>query len=308
MSPLISIIIPVYNPKYLQDALESIFTQTYKTIEVILINDGSPYDVKSVIHKFSKKIKYIEQNNNGPSAARNRGILESQGDFIYFVDADDILLPNSLEDSLSCLLSYPDAFLSFGEMIMFYPDNRSILWRPRTFDDISCRCYFKDLFLLGNFVAPGTFLIRKRFLSVTGLFDSSFRHSEDYEFGLRASFFYPFVKINKPLLKRRKHSESLSSSAINMMVGELKALKKSLMTLDVFHVLPQDDVRKRLANLSFNIGYHYWNKYQFKQARYYLGESLRFNYLTYVLLLYFMCFFPGSFIKRLKVLKSIFHF
>lgn len=101
MSKLVSIIIPVYNAeKYLDDCLTSVISQSYKDIEIIVINDGSTDNTREIVEKFKKqdnRIKVIHQENSGPSAARNRGMEESEGDYIQFVDADDVLNKHSTE-------------------------------------------------------------------------------------------------------------------------------------------------------------------------------------------------------------------
>jgi glycosyltransferase involved in cell wall biosynthesis len=97
---LISIVVPIFNSeKYLYFLLKSISTQSYKNIEIILINDGSSDDSELICKNFLKKeprAKYVKQSNSGVSVARNKGIEESEGQFIYFIDSDDELFPESL--------------------------------------------------------------------------------------------------------------------------------------------------------------------------------------------------------------------
>ena len=89
----ISVIVPVYNSeKYIEKCIESIINQTYRNIEIIFINDGSTDESLNIIHKYKKldnRIKVINQSNSGVSAARNKGIKNSIGDYITFVDSDD---------------------------------------------------------------------------------------------------------------------------------------------------------------------------------------------------------------------------
>lgn len=97
----VSIIVPIYNAeKYLEKCLESILKQTYINIELILINDGSTDNSDKICERYRKidnRIKYFEQNNQGVSSARNKGMKESTGDFLIFVDADDYIEPNMIE-------------------------------------------------------------------------------------------------------------------------------------------------------------------------------------------------------------------
>ena len=103
----ISIIIPVYNTeKYIKECIESIIKQTYKNIEIIIVNDGSTDNSVNIIKDYQKKykrIKVINQKNKGPSAARNNGIKHSEGDYILFVDSDDWIEENMVEKMINSI-------------------------------------------------------------------------------------------------------------------------------------------------------------------------------------------------------------
>ncbi len=93
-NPLISVIIPTYNrANFLGEAIESVLSQTYKNLEVIIIDDGSTDDTRQLIEKYTdKRIIYLYQEHGGTSAARNKGIQEAKGEYIAFLDSDDIWL------------------------------------------------------------------------------------------------------------------------------------------------------------------------------------------------------------------------
>ena len=100
---LVSVVIPAYNcADTICEALESVFNQTYSNLEIIVINDGSTDETKHILQEFSSKIIYLEQENGGPGSARNKGIRVSRGDYIAFLDADDILAHNKIELQLGC--------------------------------------------------------------------------------------------------------------------------------------------------------------------------------------------------------------
>lgn len=113
-SPLVSIIIPVYNSeKYLAETINSALKQTWDNLEVIIIDDGSKDNSKVIAKSFeSCKVKIFEQENRGASAARNKGLKEAQGEFIQFLDADDLLSPKKIEAQIQALKSRSE-FLSF---------------------------------------------------------------------------------------------------------------------------------------------------------------------------------------------------
>ena len=118
--PLVSVIIPCYNHgRYLANAIESVLTQNYDRIEIIVIDDGSVDDTAMVAKKYDQVIYYY-QTNQGLSASRNRGIELSKGDFIVFLDADDWLLPNAIQLNLQKLQQHPEAALVSGAHIFYY--------------------------------------------------------------------------------------------------------------------------------------------------------------------------------------------
>lgn len=104
MSPLVSIIVPVYNTvEYVEECIQSILSQTYRNVELILVNDGSTDGSGEICKKYesSPKVIYIEQDNLGPTAARRRGVEESHGEWIMFVDSDDMLSFNAIDSFLA---------------------------------------------------------------------------------------------------------------------------------------------------------------------------------------------------------------
>ena len=123
--PLVSVIIPCYNHgRYLAYAIDSVLTQNYDRIEIIVIDDGSVDDTAMVAKKYDQVIYYY-QTNQGLSASRNRGVELSKGDFIVFLDADDWLLPNAIQLNLQKLQQHPEAALVSGAHIFYYqPEER----------------------------------------------------------------------------------------------------------------------------------------------------------------------------------------
>ena len=101
VEPVVSVIIPVFNAgKNVENCIQSLLNQTYKNFEILIIDDGSTDNTLTILEKYerNKKIKVIHQTNSGVSTARNLGISEANGKYIGFVDADDRVRPNYLED------------------------------------------------------------------------------------------------------------------------------------------------------------------------------------------------------------------
>jgi glycosyltransferase involved in cell wall biosynthesis len=108
LPPKVSVIIPAYNgDRFLVDAIESVFNQTYKNYEIIIIDDGSTDNTRTILEPYFNKISYIYQTNQGVAAARNRGIKEAKGEYIAFLDQDDYFLPEKLEKQVEILDKKP---------------------------------------------------------------------------------------------------------------------------------------------------------------------------------------------------------
>jgi teichuronic acid biosynthesis glycosyltransferase TuaG len=101
---LVSVVIPFYKGrKWLEEAVESVCSQSYSPIEVIVVNDGSPEDISSFLEQYKLKIKYIYQNNKGAASARNLGIEQCRGEFVAFLDSDDIWMPKKIEKQIALM-------------------------------------------------------------------------------------------------------------------------------------------------------------------------------------------------------------
>ena len=117
MDPLVSVVIPVFNgEKFLRDAVESVLAQKYSPIEVIIVDDGSTDGTASVANSFPETVRYLHQINNGPAAARNRGIEQAQGSLIAFADADDLWPAAKLALQLPDLIGDPTIEIVIGRI------------------------------------------------------------------------------------------------------------------------------------------------------------------------------------------------
>lgn len=187
--PLVSIIIPAYNTgKYLLQAVDSAINQTYKNKEIIVIDDGSTDNTKELLNSYIKenKIKYIFQENQGLSAARNTGIKASKGDFIAFLDADDIFLLEKVQKQVNHLNKNSGIDISYCDLYHFFDDEVDKLYKLKYLYH-SGEAVFENL-LKYHFIAPLTLMIRKEVFQRVGLFNEILKRSEDLDFLLRASY------------------------------------------------------------------------------------------------------------------------
>ena len=197
----VSIIIPVYNRELLlKRALQSVFQQSFKKFEVIVVDDGSTDNLEGVLKNFSDpRLKIIKHSNNrGAAAARNTAIKAAQGDLIAFLDSDDEWCPTKLEEQIS----HFDHIKKTNPRIMgsftwFFLYRESGFVELRKFKKITNWKYY---FLGGCLISPGsTFLVDKKSYESVGFYDESLKQLEDWEWLLRFSKKFDLVVCQKPL-------------------------------------------------------------------------------------------------------------
>lgn len=136
--PLVSILVPCYNAgRWIRDTLDSVLTQTWPNIEIVVVDDGSTDNTASIIEGLeSKRIRLVKQPNSGAAAARNRAFGESGGEFIQYLDADDLLSPNKIFLQMRRLIEQPDC-VAMGEWARFRADPKEAIFTPdETWQDL----------------------------------------------------------------------------------------------------------------------------------------------------------------------------
>ena len=200
--PTVSVIIPTYNrASFLVDTIKSVLAQTYKHVEIVLVDDGSTDDTRIILHPYMDRITYIYQENRGRSAARNTGIGTCSGKYLVFLDSDDLLLPEKLKRQVSFLESHPEVDLVYSDGYTLNDDGSLDSLEPHvtTFPPPD-RTDLVAAFLRGNLFAPHTALLRRGCLDAESLFDESIAGLEDWDLWLRlllrgATFAYQDGKV-----------------------------------------------------------------------------------------------------------------
>jgi glycosyltransferase involved in cell wall biosynthesis len=237
----VSVVIPTYNySHFILDAVKSVLAQDVRDLEVIVVDDGSTDNTCDVIEPYTDRVKYIYQENAGLSAARNTGICKSSGEFILFLDADDVLGPHSIASQVSSFESNPVAAIVVCENKLFRETDRN--GRPKPFGswplfqrDLPVHlCYF-------NIAPPHAFLFRRQVIIETGWFDEQLTACEDYDFWLRAAV-SGFVPHYNPsgLVYYRRHPESMSADLKNQHLHDAILHKRLSTLLDQYPKFPED--------------------------------------------------------------------
>ncbi|HBC47709.1 MAG TPA: hypothetical protein DEO84_02180 [candidate division Zixibacteria bacterium] len=302
--PLISVIIPTYNSAvYIEEALKSIFEQTYQDFEIIIVDDGSTDNTRQILRKYGERIQYIFQANGGPSSARNNGIRKARGKYIAFLDADDRWLPTKLQKQLSIfernntIGMVTTGACSFDEKGVFgYSTNkRATLMQGNI---------ARNIFLHSNIGTP-TVLVKKEVFDKIGLFEENIRQSEDDNMWIRIAANYDVELIDEALIQVRNHPS-------RMTLNRTELLESVQASIDLLKTKYGEKVRRsiesavpiKLAHLQFAVGYGFYENGFYKEARkaFAKGAYYRFWYWKNPVYL-LITFIPKSVIGLLRSLK-----
>lgn len=224
--PTISVIVPAYNAEFtIASAIASVEQQTFSDFELIVINDGSTDRTLELLNTIKNpKLKIFSYANGGVSLARNRGIARAQGDFIAFLDTDDLWTPDKLELQLAALQQHPQAGVAYSwtcfmnEQGKSYHADEPIFFEGNVYTQL----------LMGNFLKSGSNpLIRKQALESVGEFDPTLTHGEDWELYLRLAAKWNFVVVPKTQIFYRLTSGSASSKIELMEKDTLGVIEKA---------------------------------------------------------------------------------
>ena len=283
-TPKVSVIIPAYNiAQFIVETLESVWAQTFTDYEVIVVNDGSPdtEEFESALGPYLDRIVYLKQENGGASVARNAGLQAARGEFVAFLDGDDVWLPDYLEEQMKfirergCDLACADA-LFFGDSADKAP-TYMIAWMNDApavgdFD-------FLDLVDAKRSVITSGVVARRQPIINIGLFDEALRRAQDFDLWLRlACAGHRLSFQRKALLKYRCRPNSLSGGVINSHRRELRIFDKIEQSYDLSAAQRNkvaEIIRKRRALLQFELGKLYAARGEFNQAQEAFGEAHR---------------------------------
>lgn len=273
--PLVSVIIPTYNRANLVcQAIISAFNQTYKSIEIIVVDDGSTDNTKEILLQYGVKVRYIYRINGGVSSARNAGIREAKGEYVAFLDSDDTWSPEKLERQLGFLRqnSHIDAVISDVEFI----DDKGVVLRKTCLRGIIPEDGDILPYLISHFQTMCTILLKKSVFENIGYFDITLTTAEDIDMLLRIASNYRIGLIAEPLTRVSIHQARDFSLSKALFTGNrLKALQKLKDYAPDAHRSYSGLIRQAIARI--NLGYAedlLWHRY-YSKARAQALESMK---------------------------------
>lgn len=210
-APTVSVIITTYNyADFILDAIESVLAQSRPADEIIVIDDGSTDATADLIAPYVERgvLRYIVQENQGPSEARNRGIRESSGEYLAFLDADDTWVPNKLQLQVDWLVEHPHASMVTGQMEWWHVSRNE---RKIVAFGAPSREVLKREIVVRNIVGnPSMVLIRRSAIETAGLYDTALRWGQDWEIFIRLARVGEVGFLQEPVIVYRWHRSNLS--------------------------------------------------------------------------------------------------
>jgi len=224
---LVSVVVPTYNAaQYLPMALDSILNQTYPHLEIIVVDDGSTDQTPHICQEYLRKdprIQYIRQDNQGPSAARNRGIAQTTGRFIALMDSDDLMNPKCIDLELEVIRR--DPLVDIVYTAMRFIDSHGNPIGELHGQEIDPKNLVIHLLFRNVIPGPGA-IFAKRECLVKNPYNPSYKHAEDYDLMIRLAHRYRFKYLDLPLISYRRHGANLSNNQQEHRKSELSILRQ----------------------------------------------------------------------------------
>jgi glycosyltransferase involved in cell wall biosynthesis len=304
-NPTISVIIPTYNhARYIAEALESVFAQTFKDYEVIVVDDGSTDNTQAVLQPYMERIRYVRKEHRGYGAARNRGISEARGEFVAFLDSDDLWEAAALETLLEAFQEKDVAIAASASRLIRKDGNPT----DELDEKRSPGPYFTTHSLLFFDHCFTGHVYRKSCFASCGPFNESplFITGADYDMWLRVSVRFRLRYIETPLLKKRVHDTNLTVDYLPILVRKVRVIEKFLKEHPQFTQKHPWVLQKMLSKRYERIGKYallfHDGEDSYREARRHLRYALRHNpFRGKLYVLYGFSYCPGLY-KRWKSL------
>jgi glycosyltransferase involved in cell wall biosynthesis len=325
-NPLVSVIIPAYNAeKTIADTLDSVLAQTYRPIEIMVVDDGSTDKTAEIIKNYQTsltsktnktietneteiELTYLYQENSGPSKARNTGIKAANGEYIAFLDADDIWTEDKLEKQIQLIekdqtidIIFSDARVSKlknGKIEEFNMFNMHRLDREFFGHDFIVINPLEKLLKINFMLTPA--VIIKRFCFRDGsYFNEKRKHAEDWELWLKMSLCFKFGYVDDVLVHVKDEGDGLCSHSMDMLLSRIDVLENFLKEnmQAIRSLIPEQSLSHYLKETYKWTGYHFMMQRKNEIARKLFRKSLKEIMDIKTLFYYFRSFLPAFFIS-----------
>ena len=278
----VSVIIPAYKvAPFIRETLDSVFAQTFTDFEVIVINDDSPdtRQLEQELETYWGRIVYLKQPNQGAGAARNAGLRVARGEFVAFLDGDDVWLPDFLREQLELIQSDGGYDLVYADAVNFgddYFDTHTNMAHNPSQGEVT----FIKLLCGACNIVTSTVLARREPIMRVGCFNEQFVNSQDFDLWLRLAKDNAKITYQKKVLVRRRiYRGSLASDPLRSFAGELAVLTSVRRRSDLTPVereMLENTLKRRKATVEVLKGKQELNSGDFKKAAESFTEANRY--------------------------------
>ena len=303
--PTVSVIVPTYNcADFVGGALQSVLRQTYHDFELIVVDDGSQDHTAEVVKGFGQHVVYIRQQNAGVAAARNQGIRESKGKYFAFLDADDTWEPRKLEEQVRILEEDPETALVCTDFTLIMPDGNKITSFLGRCRHVRSGNAFNEV-IQENFILTSSVLLRRSCLTEVGMFDETLKVCEDRDLWLRICQRWKIHVLDEILAVKNSRSDNLTANTVKALRPRITVFEKLLQSNRGLSEESRKLIYRQLSQNLFMLGYDYFDRYAFEEARRALRSAVRYRWPNPRALAYLLaCYAPPSWIRMGRAAKQ----
>lgn len=275
MVPNVSVCIPTYNREHLlKETLDSVFAQTYRDLEIVIVDDGSTDGTKQMLEKNGYNVRYYWQENAGDAAARNKLIELANGKYITFLDSDDLLYPDAIKEMVDAMPEGAEDIIVYGPYVAIDESGNILRRRKKKLYDGRITQYLFENILIHS---CGSLFPKKILVNAQG-FNTALPVCSDYDLWLRLSLDYDFVSLRNPVFKRRRHSGNISRISFANRNTEYEVLKDFYYNGGGRKVIPYKEAMKRLSREQYRAARMAIKESMRKTACDFLGKSLKHHF------------------------------
>lgn len=289
--PRVSVVIPTYNRReMLRDALDSVFAQTWRDFELIVVDDGSTDGTQEALAaRYGDRVTYVRQENAGSGAARNRGIAGARGEYVAHLDSDCHWAPEKLEKQVKYLDAHPDDAMVYTLHLPCDAKGAVLRAEPNRKAYPSGRI-FAELYSDTNFLMHPSVMMRKKVFDEIGGYDVALRQCQDLDMFLRVAHGHGIGAIQEPLTFYRHHPGQISRQSQERKMDFMRQVheKAYRMFRDSEPRVTEEMYRKRMADLDFKLARLWIRQGKVREARPLLRRAWKefpfsFRVMRYVL-------------------------